>query len=675
MGDIMFFNFSYELKKILNDSKKEMIKLKHSYIGTEHFILSVLKSNSNLKILLNEYGLNYNNFIEKIIENIGYGQEKEETFIFTPLFKKIIENSIIVFEELKLDYIDADLIFKLILDEGEGVAYRILCELDIDLDGLYNSLNYDSIIKNNSLFNEIGIDLTQRAKDNLIDPIIGREKEIENIIEILLRKNKKNPILIGPAGVGKTAIVEKLACLISRGEVPPKLLNKKIISISMASLVAGTKYRGEFEEKLLNIIKEIEDNNNYILFIDEIHTLMGAGGAEGAIDASNILKPALARDKITIIGATTTEEYRKYIEDDKAFSRRFQKVIINEPNNKELANILNKIKPLYEKYHNVVIDDSIIKYLIKISKKYFKNKKEPDASIDLLDELSSMVSSEMNNNDKRIITLKDHLNKYKCLKKEMIKNNNYDEALKIRKKEREIESIINKSEIKKNKNDKKEIKSYDLDRLISKKFVINLYSKDKFLKNKKRLLDIFKMHKNEINIINKSLEKLLICNSTLEKPISFLFTGNDIILKNKISRKISSIFFNNNIISIDLSEYKDPQSLNKIIGSPPGYVGFNNKNNVFECLKEQPFYIIVFNNIEKACKNVVDLLKEIINKGYFIDSNNYRIDFLNSLIIINSNQSLKNTIGFENLKRIEKESFSQYVNKVINFNKIKISMI
>ena len=398
----MFSNFSYELKKILKECKKEMCSFGHYYVGTEHFLLSILKFDNKIRHELNDNGITYSIVKNKIIENIGLGSEKNNLFIFTPLFRKILEESIIISEELKLDNVDIDVVFKTILDEGEGSAYRILCELGIDIDKLYDSINNISIIKKNHTFFNIGVDLTEQAKNGLIDSVIGRNKEIENVIEILLRKNKKNPLLIGPAGVGKTAIIEGLADLISKEDVPDKLLNKKIISISIASLVAGTKYRGEFEEKLLNLINELENDKNCILFIDEIHTLMGAGGAEGAIDASNILKPALARDKITIIGATTIEEYKKYIEDDKALSRRFQKVIIDEPNEIELFNILTNIKNTYEKYHNVSIDNKLLKYIIKISKQCFCNKKEPDRSIDLLDEVSSMVNLEKKEKDKSI---------------------------------------------------------------------------------------------------------------------------------------------------------------------------------------------------------------------------------------------------------------------------------
>lgn len=660
----MFSNFSYELKKILKECKKEMCSFGHYYVGTEHFLLSILKFDNKIRHELNDNGITYSIVKNKIIENIGLGIEKNNLFIFTPLFRKILEESIIISEELKLDNVDIDVVFKTILDEGEGSAYRILCELGIDIDKLYDSINNISIIKKNHTFFNMGVDLTEQAKNGLIDSVIGRNKEIENVIEILLRKNKKNPLLIGPAGVGKTAIIEGLADLISKEDVPDKLLNKKIISISMASLVAGTKYRGEFEEKLLNLINELENDKNCILFIDEIHTLMGAGGAEGAIDASNILKPALARDKITIIGATTIEEYKKYIEDDKALSRRFQKVIIDEPNEIELFNILTNIKNTYEKYHNVSIDNKLLKYIIKISKQCFCNKKEPDRSIDLLDEVSSMVNLEKKEKDKSI---RKELLKYKDLKNNMLKNNDYLHALEYRKKEKKIESKINNNIFNKNyKKNKIIINKKDINNLIIKKYNLNI-------KNDKFLFKTFNEFSKEIKLIKNIINKIISFETNNSKPYSIVLNGIDNELNNKICEKLSYYYFNNKKIVVDLNEYSEEQSINKIIGSPPGYIGFNSKNNLFESLKEQPFYLIVFNNYNNCCSKIKELIKDIIKNGYIIDSNGFKISFLNSLLIFNFNNK-KIPIGFNNNTKDSNE-LNKYVNKIINFNKIKISMI
>ena len=649
----MFSNFSYQLKKIISESKNEMQNLKHSYIGTEHFLLSLLKNDNKVTSILNKYGITYDIFLNKIIEVIGYGKEKQNVFVYTPLFKNILEESLIIANEFKIKEIDVDLILKIIIDEGEGVAYRLLCDMNINIDDLYDSISNISIIKKYNSLNEYGIDLTEKAEKKLINPVIGREKEIDNIIKILLRKNKCNPLLIGDAGVGKTAIIESLAKEIVESNVPSKLLNKRIYSISMASLVAGTKYRGEFEEKLLNVIKELEKSNNCILFIDEIHTLVGAGGAEGAIDASNILKPALARGNISIIGATTKEEYRKYIEDDKALSRRFQKVLIEEPTEKEVFEILKKTKYVYEEHHNVTINNNILRYIIKVAKKYFSNRKEPDRSIDLLDEVSSMVSSKKDANEIDILNLKKELLKYNNKKKEMINLNNYNNALKYRKIERNIQSKINEKELNSEcSKDKKIVSKNDIMNLVLSKYNIDL--------SNNKIKELIK--KYDKKTIDKIL-RIFNCDIKLNKPVSFLLIDSN----NKFIDDISNLF-NNKMININLNEFSDAESFNRMVGF--GY----NKSSVFESLKEQVFNVIVFNDYDKACLKVKNLIKEIINKGFFTDNNGYRINFMNSLIIIKYLENKNSLIGFSNNNKINCD-LVELVDDVINFDKIKVSMI
>jgi len=673
----MFSNFSLELKKIINGSKKEMVLLKHSYIGTEHFVLSILKCNNDIKTILNKFGVTYDLFRNKIIENLGVGEDINSLFVFTPLFKKILEDSILSSSEEKNDYVDLSLVFKMMLDEGEGVAFRIFCDLGVNIDLLYDSIDIGiNKVSSNSLLFDVGICLN----DLELDPVIGRDNEIENVIDILLRKNKCNPILVGDAGVGKTAIVEGLSKRIVDGNVPKKLLNKKIISISIASLVSGTKYRGEFEEKLLKIIKELENNKNYILFIDEIHTIVGAGGAEGAIDASNILKPALARGNITIIGATTLDEYKKYIEDDKALSRRFQKVIINEPQEKDLMIILKKIKPVYEKYHNVSISDYILRYIVNISKKYILNRFEPDRSIDILDEVSSFVSSRITDEEKNNKLLKNKLIKIKNIKQDYLKNGDYENAILYRKKEREIESKINYIEV--NNADLKSIKitKEDVNKIVSKKCNVNI-------DNKKNIKNVFetqkKEFKNEIvnqdSVINKVLDyikPIFIGDYILEKPISLLFTGSIGVGKSMLVDKLKKELFNDNYIMVDLSEYRNSESLNKIVGSPPGYVGYNNKSNIFEKIKDNSVSLVHFENFEYANTKVKDLIKEIIENGFFIDSNNCKISFQNCLIVIISNKKNKTDLGFMNNKSIFNTfNLENIMTSVVKFNNLEFSDI
>ena len=426
----------------------------------------------------------------------------------------------------------------------------------------------------------------------------------------------------------------------------------------MAQLVAGTKYRGELEEKLLNIIKEIEKNNDYILFIDEIHTLVGAGGAEGAIDASNILKPALARGNIRIIGATTKEEYRKYIEDDKALSRRFQNILIEEPTETNLIEILKNIKHSYEDYHNVIINNNVIEYIIKISKKYLKNRKEPDRSIDLLDEVSSYVATKPSKVEKEVMILKNKLLNYKNKKEEMLCKKDYNNALKYRQKERKTESIINDSLLNKQNNNKKIINKNDVIEVINNKY-------NTFLDNTNELnIRLKRLYKYLDKETTNKIKQILLSNNKLTKPISLLYDCNESVIND-----ISKLLFNNNIIQLDLNEFSDLDSYNRIIG----YSVYKDKKNVFENLKEQPFNLIVIKNYEKACTRVKNIIKQIVNNGYFIDCNGYKIDFINSLIIINNSIS-KSSIGFTKNNSNYCELFN-YVSHVINCDKMKFSMV
>ena len=662
----MLSNFSNELKRILKMSTKEKNLLKHTYVGTEHFILAILKSKNNIRYLLNDYEINYYNFKQALLDKVGIGNEEDSLFVLTPLFKKILEDAILCSKDMNNTYVDLSFVVKLIIEEGEGIAYRILCEMGVDIDKIYESITSEAKVCMASILNDIGYDLTKKAKDNLIDPIIGRDKEIERVIEILLRKNKKNALLIGPAGVGKTAIAEGLAKKIVNKDVPSKLLNKKIISISIASLVAGTKYRGEFEEKLINIINELERNKDYILFIDEIHTIMGAGGAEGAIDASNILKPALSRDNITVIGATKEDEYRNYIEKDKAFSRRFQTVLINEPSSKELYLILKNVKGIYEKYHNVLIDDKTIKYIINISKRININRKEPDRSLDFLDEISSMVISkeELNEHNNR---LQNKLNKIKDIKNLMISNGNYFEALKERQKERKIESQINNRLIKKDKIEKRFITKEDINEYISSKYNIMINDskeiKSVIEKQKRRHKYILDLYNKEFDEVMKTTEKLYSYKKL--KPVSILFDGKDSDIKEKIANILSESFFNYKKIVIDLNEYEEQLRYN--LEERASYE--HSMIKYFNSLKENPFYLIMFINYNRASIKTRMLIKDIITKGYI-----NKISFINSLIIISTDNINRNPIGFNN-KIIINDDLSKYVTKKISFNKTKIFML
>ena len=428
----MFGNFNEDARQIIMRAKKEMYELKHPYVGSEHLLLAILKEENNISKKLKEYDLTYNKLKQEIINIIGIGTNEPEWFLYTPLLRRIMENAVIDSKETNNFEVTIEHLFTSLLEEGEGVAIRIMIGMNIDIDKLYSEFSYkitQKIKKTNKLtIEEIGINLTEKAKNNELDPVIGRDSEIKRLQEILCRRTKNNPILIGEAGVGKTAIVEELSRLIALGNVPQLLRNKKIINLDMASLVAGTKYRGEFEDRVRKILKEVENNDDIILFIDEIHTLVGAGGAEGAIDASNIFKPALARGKLRLIGATTTEEYKKFIKQDNALERRFQKINIEIPDKEKVKEILQKLKPIYENFHKVIIPNEIIDLIPKLSEKYIYDRYEPDKSIDIMDEVCSYVSLKETKTVKKYNQLNNQLQEIINNKKNAIIKQNFKQA-------------------------------------------------------------------------------------------------------------------------------------------------------------------------------------------------------------------------------------------------------
>ena len=445
----MFSKFDEASQKVLVLAKKEMMDLCHPYVGTEHLVLSILKNDNSVSKKLKTFNLDYNKFKAEIIKIIGKGSKKSEWFLYTPLLKRVLEDAILDSKENNDGEVSVEHLFSALLEEGEGIAIRIFISMGVDIDELYKDFSR-KIVKHSKtkkgkklVLNELGTDLTTLAKNNSLDPVIGREKEIKRVIEILCRRTKNNPVLVGEAGVGKTAIVEGLATLIINNDVPELLKNKKIISLDMASAVAGTKYRGEFEERIRKIIKELEENPEIILFIDEIHTIVGAGGAEGAIDASNIFKPALARGKIRCIGATTINEFKQSIETDSALERRFQKVNVEIPTKKTVKEILTNLKPIYESYHGVVISDEILDMIIEYSEKYIYDRNEPDRSIDILDEICAKVSVEETKENLKLKELECILSKIIKQKNNFILEQNFDEAVNIKEQEDKINTEIN----------------------------------------------------------------------------------------------------------------------------------------------------------------------------------------------------------------------------------------
>ena len=656
----MYNNYSLEVKRIFKDAEKIAIDLNHPYIGTEHLLLSLINNDDKIKKILLKYDLTYDEFLDELLLVVGTSENKKCTCIYTPLLKRVIKTADEISKNKMMEPMH---LLEAILEEGEGIAIRIIISMGIDIDKLYDEIKKKHKKGNTKLeLYNIGKDMSEINSDDIL---VGREKELNLIIETLLRKNKNNPLLIGPAGVGKSAIIEELARRIKSGNVPNKLKDKKIVSLEMSSLVAGTKYRGEFEEKLNKVIKEIEENPEIILFIDEIHTMANAGGAEGAINASDILKPYLARGKVKIIGATTTNEYNKFIAKDKALSRRFEIIKINEPTIKETENILSKIRPSFEKHYNIKITEENIKNIVSLTDRYVLDRFNPDKSIDLLDSVCAMKEVE-STKEKDISKLKDKLLNIVKKKENMVKKNNFDEALKYRSMEIKLQEKIDKEENTPNKITAKDIKEM-LERKNNIPFIENNF---KDLEN--YLLD---------NIIGQNNVVREIINALKQKeedlPVSILLTGSTGVGKTKTVKEIAK-YLDIPLIRLDLSEYNESVSITRLIGASAGYVGYDDEN-IFEKVRMNPHSIILLDELEKAHLNVINLFLQILDEGYVTNSKGEKIDFKNTYIFMTSNAMVNQKIGFMKGKSNYQDSFSKEflarITAKINYNNITEEMI
>jgi ATP-dependent Clp protease ATP-binding subunit ClpC len=654
----MFDNFEITVCNIFKNAEKERSEMHHPYVGSEHLILSLLNCDEEIKLLCANYNLTYNKFKNELIKIVGIPQKNNEINLYTPLLKRIINNALEDAKENNNGLVTPKHLFLATLEEGEGVAIRIMFGMDIDVDKIYDNLK--KINKENKINISCGKNLNETI--NMDEKVIGRDKEIEYIIEILLRKKKNNPLLIGEAGVGKTAIVEELTRQINLGDVPNELKNKTIISLEMGSLVAGTKYRGEFEEKLNNIIKEIENNKNIILFIDEIHSMVSAGGAEGAITAGDILKPYLARGTIKCIGATTIQEYNKYISIDKALSRRFEIIKINEPDENETINILNKIKSEYESHHQVKISKKEIKNIVTLANKYIPYKNNPDKAIDLLDSVCSAVKIK-NKCNLKISKIENEIKSISEKKEKAFLQSNYDLALKYKDNELDL------------KNKLKEIKQNNYLKITLKDiyFVLDQKCHIPYLNNKEKIYLSIKKELNN-NLIGQdiSIEKILnILNNSIKKEKGFkiLLRGSSGVGKTYTSNLIKKGIGNINYLKIDLNEYNYPSAIFKLIGSP------NNENYMFQSIIYNPYTLILFDNIYNASEDIITLIKQILKENIITSYNGNVINFNNCYIILTDTINNVKSMGFDNKTFENNNEIDSLVDEVINYNDISIDII
>ncbi len=659
----MFNNFGVHIANIFRHAEEERFELHHPYVGTEHLLLAILKNDKEMAEFLKEYNLTYTNFKKELNIVVGSATKASEINLYTPLLKRVISNALESAKENNNSIVTTKHLILGILEEGEGIAIRLLVGMGIDIDDIYENLN-----KNNKLVNkkleiyETGTLLNETVDNNEV--VIGRDREIDLIIETLLRKKKNNPLLIGDAGVGKTAIVEELTRRIKNHEVPDVLFDSKIVALEMGSLISGTKYRGEFEEKLTKIIKELENESNIILFIDEIHSMVSAGGAEGAITAGDIFKPALARGKIKCIGATTREEYQKFFSSDKALMRRFEVINIVEPTKEETKDILLKVKKEYEHHHNVLIPSEMIDKIIDYTDTFIKNKKNPDKAIDFLDSVCSKVKTQ-NNTSLEKKELYQKIENLKKNKEKAIKKNDYDMALKLYSEELETNKKIKNFD----KSKKLIVKESDIIKVLENKTNM-IFTKDKLVFLDKIASNI----NNELYGVNEYVKKInnLIKDNLLNKKgfLKIYLEGAHHLGKSTIVKKIAEGIPNANYLRIDLKEFKSSMAINKLIGTTQGYVGYNDEH-LFTKLKNNNFTVILFDNYDEAHQNVKDLIKEILKEGYITDNRNDTIYFNNTFIFITNDTINNNKVGFSNLNNnISNHELTDLVDSTIKFKNL-----
>ena len=661
----MVNKFSFSISKIFKTAEEEMFTLHHPYVGSEHLLLSLLKLDKNIQKLASKYNLTYDKFREELILVVGTSTKKSSFVLYTPLLKRIINLAMEDARELE-EELNCMHLFRAMLEEGEGIAIRILYAMNINLDGLYDDLsNNTSKINNNLELLKIGKSMNDLVNSD--DLVIGRDKELSLVIETLIRKNKCNPLLVGEAGVGKTAIVEELVRKIAKKEVPTFLQNKKIVMLEMGSLVAGTKYRGEFEEKLTKVIKELENNPDIILFIDEIHTIANAGGAEGAINASDILKPYLARGKIKIIGATTTAEYNKFILKDKALNRRFEVIKVIEPTIYETEEILKKIKPSFESHYNIKITSQNITDIVKLTDKYITDRKNPDKTIDILDSVCAMKEVASDNTAK-ILEYENAKKQIVTKKENMVKSHNFKKALEFSCAEVKIDK-----EIKKATNQALKITEKDILTLISRKCNIPI------LESKTNFKSLGKYLKNNLIGQDKAIDKIIdnLQNHDEDKPLSLLLTGSTGVGKTETVKQISK-YLNMPLLRLDMSEYNQDITINRLLGSSAGYVGYDD-GAIFDKIKMEPFTCILVDELEKASPSVINLFLQILDEGFVTNAKGEKIDFKNTLIFMTSNVKGSKKIGFMDTKKNYNEFFSkEFIARftdIIEYNDITEEML
>ena len=654
--------FSERARAALKNAHTTAYNLGYKYVGTEHILAGIIKEGTSgaAKALENQ-GITYADFCEKITEiappsqSGGYNTSYSTNLPLSPKTKQILEMSYSESARFGAMYIGCEHILLAILKEGDNLAARILSEMNFDPNTAVNEMfavpsKEGAQTGSESLKNltQFGTDLTKVAADGGIDPIIGRDKEIERVIQILSRRTKNNPCLIGEPGVGKTAVAEGLAQKIVSGDVPETLRGKKVFSLDLSSMIAGTKYRGDFEERIKKALDEVKKSKNIILFIDEVHTLVGAGAAEGAMDAANILKPMLARGQIQVIGATTLAEYRKNIEKDAALERRFQPIIVGEPTIDETVQILKGIREKYEQHHKVKILDEALTAAAKLSARYITDRYLPDKAIDLIDEAASKIRMVSYGATPEIKALEDNLVKITKEKQEAIKEQNFEKAASLRDDETKAKQLLDEKKSARKADSEKNtpvVGEEEICDVISQWTSIPVKklaeSDAEKLKNLENILHERVIGQDEaVTAVAKAIRRGRIGLKDPKRPTgSFIFLGPTGVGKTELCKALAEAVFGdeNAIIRVDMSEYMDKFNVSKLIGSPPGYVGFEEGGQLTEKVRRKPYSVVLFDEIEKAHPDVFNILLQILDEGTVTDSQGRKIDFKNTVVIMTSN--------------------------------------
>lgn len=663
-----FTGFTEKANKSLNAAVKAAEDLGHTYIGSEHILLGLLSDTSTVAgAVLAAHNITYADIEEELKRSIGVGVPTElQPDDFTPRSKNILETSVAFARQMGQQLVGTEHVLLAIAREGSCSATLLLSRAGVAMQDIVNDVskalmggtanagtdNKDGGKENESMLSQFGRDLTKLAKDGKIDPVIGRQKEIERVIQILSRRTKNNPCLIGEPGVGKTAIAEGLALKIVSGEVPELLKDKKIYSLDLTGMVAGTKYRGDFEERIKKVIDEVKNAKDVILFIDEVHTLIGAGSAEGAADAANILKPSLARGELQIIGATTIEEYRKHIEKDAALERRFQPVMVDEPSQEEAIEILKGIKDKYEAHHKVKITDEAIESAVKLSTRYIGDRYLPDKAIDLIDEAASRVRLRSYTAPSDLKELEDKKKSVEAEKLSAVNAQEFERAAALRDEERKLDKEI--KDKKENWHDMAgkshdEVTPADIADIVSSwtgvpVTQLSTEESDRLLHMEDELHRRIVGQDEAVEAVSRAIRRGRVGLKDPKKPIgSFIFLGPTGVGKTELCKALAAAMFGdeNAMIRLDMSEYMEKHTVSRLIGSPPGYVGYDEGGQLTEKVRRKPYSVVLFDEIEKAHPDVFNMLLQILDDGVLTDGQGRRVDFKNCIIIMTSNVGAK----------------------------------